>query len=237
MYKIIPGLTGILLCFSVLAQDTGFTADLCERNAETCDQLAVEVVRLELVEQISLRRSRASSNSLLCPTGERCCANGSEAQCRRLEAALVGEAQMVGKVQGRASCPMPFLHPDLCDAMNKTCERGEIYLPWSGCTPRLVIEIPPIPLPPYCEEGTEWNGKICIPVPCYTQHFGMRFPCQVFGEHLNHLATGFARSEGDDEHPLRARLVRPVVRERAIEQLRQELEAALRELELIAREN
>lgn len=236
MHKYTIAVIGMLLSLAAAAQQSGFTAELCERSAETCEALAVEVVRLELAERIGRERLGSSSHALICREGERCCPAGSEALCDRYQAALIAEAQLIAKAAAKDDCP---LHPDLCNVIETTCDRDEIYLPWSGCTNRPGIEIPPTPVPPSCPDGTEWNGKVCLPVPCYTSFAGVRVPCPVFEGQLNDLAR-MNLTSGESLRESNRRLLsltdRSDVREAAIRQLRTELQAALEALGDLARE-
>lgn len=237
MYRFTIALIGISFSLSSIAQDGSFVAQLCERSGETCEALAVEVVRLEIVEEIDQRRSGSTSPSILCRGGARCCPTGSEERCDRYEAALIAEAQWIVKAAAIDDCP---LHPDLCDVIDTSCERDEIYLPWSGCTERPGIEIPPTTIPPSCPDGTEWNGKVCLPVPCYTRFAGIRVPCPVFEDQLNERSrmtlTG-AESIRDNNRRLLSLADRDDVREAAIGKIRAELQAAVEMLDEMARED
>lgn len=237
MHRFTIVLIGMLLSLSSAAQQGTFVAQLCERSGETCEALAVEIVRLELVEEIDQRRSGSISPSILCRDGERCCPESSENQCERYEAALIAEAQLIAKAAANDDCPF---HAELCDVMETTCERDEIYLPWSGCTARPGIEIPPSPLPPSCPDGTEWNGKVCLPVPCYTRFAGIRVPCPVFEDQLNERAWMSFTSTGTLRESNRRFLSltdQTRVREAAIGEIRAELQAALDILDEMARED
>lgn len=232
----------LLLSFGqgVSAQlDASFTTDFCQRDSDACRALAVEIVRLDLIDEIEEREPPVSGGSLLCrqEAREACCPEGSEEVCEQLEANLIAEGQFVVRRAKLEDCPFSA---SVCETIEAgSCERDEVYLPWSGCTVRPTIEIPPDYIPPACPQGTKWNGKICLPTPCYTYRLGIRIPCTVFDELANEaVATSVVLSNPAERqaHPLVRFVEDDDVRAAAIQSLREELQFALRALDQVSAE-
>lgn len=233
----IPALAFIIsvICSPLIAQETTFTETLCERDAEACRALAVEIVRLDLVAEMERRADPQSRGSFICADGGNCCPEGSEESCARLEANLLAEGHYLVAAARQDDCN---LVASLCDTIETTCERDEIWLPWSGCTPRIVIEDPRPPLPPSCPPGSAWNGKVCKPEPCYTRILGIRIPCPAFEQLLAEQITNstFVGPAERSANRLLEFVQDERVRDVAVRNLRADLQRAIDALDRIAEE-
>lgn len=227
----------VLLCSlfisPLMGQEPAFTEDLCERDADACRALAIEILRLDLVNEMESRVTAASRGSFICPDGGSCCPAGSEDFCARIEAGLLAEAQYLVAVARQDDCN---LVASLCDTIETTCERDEVYLPWFGCTPPIVIEDPGLPMPPVCPPGTVPDGDVCKPQPCYASGLGIRIPCPAFEEFLVERTANAAyagRAERSGNRLLQF-IEDEAVRGAAIRGLRNDLQNAINALDRLA---